>query len=73
MSCESCRTGIASYRLTPQVSAAVSAGCRRQLEQWISEEKAPAGCAEARRFLEDLIETHAERKLVTRAMMEESV
>ena len=37
------------------------------------EEKAPPGCREARRFLEELIEPHAERKLVTRAMMEEAV
>jgi DNA repair protein RecO (recombination protein O) len=71
--CETCRTGVTSYRLPRQVSAAVEAGCRKQLERWISEEKAPAGCREARRFLEDLMETHAERKLVTRTMMEESV
>jgi DNA repair protein RecO (recombination protein O) len=71
--CETCRTGVASDRLSPEVSTAVEAGCRRQLERWMSEEKAPTGCREARRFLEDLIETHAERKLVTRAMMEEAV
>jgi len=73
LSCEACRTGFTSHKLSPQVSAAIAAGCRRQLERWISEEKAPAGCREALRFLEDLIETHAERKLVTRAMMEEAV
>jgi len=73
LSCETCRTGVTSYRLSPQESAVVAAGCRMQLERWIKEEKAPAGCRGARRFLEDLIETHAERKLVTRAMMEEAV
>jgi len=71
--CESCRTGMASQRIALQVTATVRAGCQRPLERWISEEKAPACCREARRFLEDLIETHAERKLVTRAMMEETV
>jgi hypothetical protein len=49
------------------------AGCQKPLERWIGEEKAPPGCREARRFLEALIEAHAERKLVTRAMMEEAV
>lgn len=69
--CESCGAGTASQRVL--VSAAVRAGCQKPLERWISEEKPPAGCGEARRFFEDLIETHAERKLVTRAMMEEAV
>jgi DNA repair protein RecO (recombination protein O) len=71
--CESCRTGVTGQRISPQVIATVRSGCQRPLERWISEEKAPAGCREARRFLEDLIEVHAERKLVTRAMMEEAV
>jgi len=69
--CDNCRTGVAGQRVS--VAPAVRAGCQKPLERWIAEEKAPAGCREARRFLEDLIETHAERKLVTRAMMEEAV
>jgi len=69
--CENCRTGGAGQRVS--VAPAVRAGCQKPLERWIAEEKAPAGCREARRFLEDLIETHAERKLVTRAMMDEAV
>jgi len=71
--CESCRTGMTGQRISSQVIATVRAGCQRPLERWISEEKAPPGCREARRFLEELIEAHAERKLVTRAMMEEGV
>jgi len=71
--CESCRGGVASQRISSQVIATVRAGCQRPLERWISEEKAPPGCSEMRRLLEDLIEVHAERKLVTRAMMEEGV
>jgi DNA repair protein RecO (recombination protein O) len=69
--CESCRTGATGQRIPLNVTAIVRAGCQKPLERWISEEKAPPGCREARRFLEDLIETHAERKLVTRAMMAE--
>jgi DNA repair protein RecO (recombination protein O) len=68
--CDNCRTGVAAQRVS--VAPAVRAGCQKPLERWIAEEKAPAGCREARRFLEDLIETHAERKLVTRAMMDEA-
>jgi DNA repair protein RecO len=71
--CESCRTSATGHTISSQVIAAVRAGCQRPLERWLSEEKAPPGCREARRFLEDLIEVHAERKLVTRAMMEEAV
>jgi len=69
--CESCRTGPAGHRVS--IAPAVRAGCQKPLERWISEEKPPAGCLEARRFFEDLIETHAEHRLVTRGMMEEAV
>ena len=69
--CDNCRTGGAGLRVS--VAPAVRAGCQKPLERWIAEEKAPADCREARRFFEDLIETHSERKLVTRAMMEEAV
>jgi len=69
--CDTCRTGTAGRRIS--VPPAVRAGCQKPLDRWIAEEKAPADCREARRFFEDLIETHSERKLVTRAMMEEAV
>jgi DNA repair protein RecO (recombination protein O) len=71
--CESCRAGVPGQRLSPQMIRSMLAGCQRPLERWIREEKAPPGCREMRKFLEDLIETHADRKLVTRAMMEEAV
>ena len=71
--CSSCRTEVTGQRLSLPASSTLRAGCQKPLERWISEEKAPPGCREMRRFLEDLIETHAERKLVTRAMMEEAV
>jgi len=71
--CSSCRTEMTGQRLSLSASATLGARCQKPLERWISEEKAPAGCREMRHFLEDLIETHAERKLVTRAMMEETL
>jgi DNA repair protein RecO (recombination protein O) len=73
LSCETCRTGATNQKISALVVATMCAGCHKPLERWIGEEEAPPGCREARRFLEALIEAHAERKLVTRAMMEETV
>jgi DNA repair protein RecO (recombination protein O) len=60
-----------------QVSAAslamVRAACQTPLEKWLAQEKAPAGCREARRFFEEIIESHTEKRLVTRQMMENEV
>jgi hypothetical protein len=51
----------------------VRAACHLPLDRWLAQEKAPPGCREARRFFEEIIETHVERKLITRQMMEEEV
>ena len=51
----------------------VRTACLRPLDAWLQEEKAPPGCREARRFLEEIIESHTEKRLVTRQMMEEEV
>ena len=68
---------IASIRAGLRVSAAtlamVRAACQAPLDKWLAEEKAPAGCREARHFFEEIIESHTEKKLVTRQMMEEEV
>jgi DNA repair protein RecO (recombination protein O) len=53
--------------------AMVKAACRQPLDQWLAQEKAPPGCREARHFFEEIIESHTEKKLVTRQMMEEEV
>ncbi len=71
--CKTCRTGMTGQAIHCQVLASMRAGCQKPLERWIGEEKAPSGCHEARRFLEELIEGHAEHKLVTRPMIEEAV
>jgi DNA repair protein RecO (recombination protein O) len=73
LDCATCRSSQAGQKMSAQAAAMVRAGCHKPLERWIVEEKAPPGCREARRFLEELIQAHAERKLVTRAMMEEAV
>ena len=71
--CGACRNELTGQKIGATVIATVRAGCQKPLERWLSEEKAPAGCREARRFLEELIQAHAERKLVTLAMMEDAV
>ena len=53
--------------------AMAKASCRLPLDQWLAQEKAPAGCREARHFLEELIESHTEKKLITRQMLEAEV
>jgi len=62
-----------SQRVSTATLTMVRTACREPLDQWLAREKAPAGCREARLFLEELIENHLERKLVTRQMMEEEV
>jgi hypothetical protein len=41
------------------------------LDRWILSGKPPSGMDEFRRFLEELIETQLERKLVTRDLLAE--
>jgi hypothetical protein len=51
----------------------VRTACAGPLDRWLAGEKPPEGCREARRFFEELIETHADRKLVTRSLLAEEV
>jgi DNA repair protein RecO (recombination protein O) len=63
----------ATHRVSGAALAMVRAACHAPLDRWLAQEKAPPGCREARRFFEEIIETHVERKLITREMMEEEV
>jgi DNA repair protein RecO (recombination protein O) len=71
--CRECRAPGANQQVSAAALAMVPAACHAPLEKWLAQEKAPPGCREARRFFEVLIETHLERKLITREMMEEEV
>ena len=62
-----------SLRVSGDIMAMVKSACLKPLDKWLAEEKAPPGCREARHFFEEIIESHTEKKLVTRAMMEEEV
>ncbi len=68
--CANCRMPGANQSVATATRAMVQRACSIPLERWLAEEKAPAGCREARRFFEEIIETHLERKLVTRPLLE---
>jgi DNA repair protein RecO (recombination protein O) len=62
-----------SLRVSAPSLAMVRASCHVPLDKWLAQEKAPSGCREARHFFEEIIESHTEKRLVTRQMMEEEV
>jgi len=69
--CAQCRTEGTSLKVSHEALATAQRACAAPLDQWLAAEKAPPGVCEARRFFEEVIESHAERKLVTRAMLAE--
>jgi DNA repair protein RecO (recombination protein O) len=60
-------------RIAGPVLEMVRSACLRPLPTWLEEEQMPVGCREARRFLEEIIESHTEKRLITRQMMDEEV
>ncbi len=70
--CHDCKTP-GGLRVSAATLAMVRASCHLPLDKWLGQEKAPAGTREARHFFEEIIESHSERKLVTRQMMEGEV
>jgi DNA repair protein RecO (recombination protein O) len=70
--CRDCKPQ-GSQRVSSATLDMVSAACHTPLDKWQTQEKAPAGCREARLFLEEILENHLERKLVTKQMMKEAV
>jgi len=71
--CADCRTATASLTLSAKTAATVHAACQSSLDRWLAAEKAPPGCREARRFFEELIATHVDKKLVTRGLLADEV
>ncbi len=70
--CRECKHA-GGLRVSGDVLKMVKTACSQPLEKWLAEGKAPAGFREARRFLEEIIESHTEKRLITRQMMEEEV
>jgi DNA repair protein RecO (recombination protein O) len=69
--CAACRLPQASQQVSLASLGKLVASCQGTLDRWISAEKPPADSREARRFFEELIEAHLERKLVTRELLAE--
>jgi DNA repair protein RecO (recombination protein O) len=67
--CANCRTGQTSLTVSAGSLGILAARCQGTLDLWLAGEKAAAGVREARRFLEELIESHLEGKLVTRQLL----
>ena len=71
LSCSACQLPRDSFGLsTSDVTSRVES-CQGTLDRWILSGKPPSGMEEFRRFLEELIETQLERKLVTRDLLAE--
>jgi DNA repair protein RecO (recombination protein O) len=67
--CANCRTGQTGLTVSVGSLGMLAARCQGTLDLWLAGEKAAAGVREARRFLEELIESHLEGKLVTRQLL----
>ncbi len=71
--CTGCRKGGAKQSVSAPALAFIQTARQLSLERWIAEQKAPPVCREARLFFEELIESHIEKKLVTRGLLAEEV
>jgi DNA repair protein RecO (recombination protein O) len=73
LACKDCRTGAMRQSVSAPALSFVRTARHATLDQWLATEKAPAGCREARLFLEEVIDSHAEKPLVTRKLLAEDV
>ena len=73
LACKDCRTVAMRQSVSAQALSFVRTARQATLDQWLAAEKSPAGCREARLFLEEVIDSHAEKPLVTRKLLEEDV
>lgn len=71
--CSDCRPAQAGVGISSGARAVALTQCQGPLDRWLVGEKEPPGVREARRFLEEVIESHLERKLVTRPLLDEEI
>lgn len=71
LSCGACQSPRDSFGLPVGDLRPVVESCQGTLEKWILSGNPPSGLSAVRRFLEELIETQLERKLVTRELLAE--
>ncbi len=71
--CSDCRPGGCAEQVSSQALALIKEFESARIEQWLATKKAPPGSRELRRFFEEVIESHLERKLTTRPLLAEEV
>ncbi len=71
--CRACRAAPADETVSVRTLVTLAAACQGTLGNWLASDPPPPGCREARRFFEEIIESHLERKLVTRPLLAEEV
>lgn len=72
--CENCRAEAGAGQSIPlSALKSAAAACQERLERWLADPNVPAWCRQVRQFLEEVIEAHAEKRLVTRSLLAEDV
>jgi DNA repair protein RecO (recombination protein O) len=71
--CRTCRPGGATKPVSSRALAVAKTLRHLPLDRWLTTEKPTPEPTEARHFFEQLIETHAEKKLVTRDLLNEEI
>lgn len=69
--CRACRRPEMRASVPIKALVGIHEACRGPLDRWILGGPEPPGTREVRQFLEEVIEAHLEKKLVTRGMLEE--
>lgn len=72
VACARCKTPGTKLAVSAKALALAKSASGSPLERWLEAQKDQPGGREARLFLEELIESHLERKLVTRPLLSES-
>ncbi len=72
LTCEACRSGPARQTVSTEVLSYVESARQMALDHWLADTKPPAGVISARRFFEEVLESHLEKPLATRRMLEET-
>lgn len=68
--CEGCRPASAREKVSVAGLVAVRDGCKATLADWLRSKAQATGIREGRKFFEEVIESHLEKKLVTRPMLD---
>jgi DNA repair protein RecO (recombination protein O) len=73
LQCRGCRPGSATHPISSLILALTQTLSHSPLDRWLSTEKPTSEPIAARHFFEELIETHVDKKLVTRDLLNEEM